>query len=1096
MKRKILVLTALVLTVGAAAWFSWRPGAWLDHAGATRPGTENQAVLTSASSPSKDSFQHDTKKLYETAAKGRFIEALPVGEQARVVKLTSRWLVPDPEFTQGPGREQVFVQVSRWLSEAEKIELAAKGLHIGEPFSGSSYRALLETGAWKRMKGDLRFVAAARVLPEDKLHRPLYRLTCQPDSRQRMKVAVQFAPGAAAAKAAFVKERATGTLLGETRLGAVTVLLSGREIAALAARPEVAWLGYVGYEPRTIYEIEMAQARVVTPGPSNEDAQTIHNVPPLRGPPYNLFGNGIRISEIDGGAVRATHEAFTTNRVTLEETNIGIDEHATHVAGTMIAQPPVVNGAQGIAPQATLFSYNFLNTFDGGGPMEPEVKAARSATTNLALVNNNSWGYVGGQDGQDVFPEDVFGDYDVYGAAWDDVVIANRLLVVRAAGNDRNDFGPISSTVPYDGHDGTFFPTPGLTEPYYDCISNWGVSKNIVTVGAVKDSVTGDKTHAAITDFSSIGPADDGRVKPDVVAYGADLLSTFGNSDTAYGPLSGTSMASPVVSGIAALVIEAHKKQFAGAVPDPALTKGILIHTAEDLGNVGPDYVFGWGLVNAQAAVDFVSTTLPRFLSDTVAHGTDKNYTILIPPGASSGFKVTLIWNDPAGPTASDPDLVNNLDLELIEPSGITHRPWVLPRQQGVSHSPALSATTGVNSADNVEQIIINNATATGTWTLRVRGTSIPASGGNQTFFLLGTAFTPTLSTPTLTTPATPTLDLTPAFNWTTVVGADQYELQVDDVTSGASISSVLSKIDITGTTHTFTTPLTAGRNYRARVRAKSLLGVTGPFSAYHAFRLDMLGTPTMIAPVGPINTTTPTAIWTAVTGAEFYALTVNLLGGVTVYSNGAVAGTSFTLPVALVSGRTYTATARALNSSGNSSNVSTPVTFTIQGGFFGGGTVPTTIPPNTGLQNFSGGGGGASGNNTGLPVSPATGNQGKPKKPKQPKSTTSSADRGASDSVAETLSMPVPLAPLGKTSVLKPVFQWEAAEGADSYELLVMDVTEGVRQVIHEPALTETKYTPKLPLAAGRQYRFMVRALSKVGAYSQVAPLEFSVEF
>jgi hypothetical protein len=91
---------------------------------------------------------------------------------------------------------------------------------------------------------------------------------------------------------------------------------------------------------------------------------------------------------------------------------------------------------------------------------------------------------------------------------------------------------------------------------------------------------------------------------------------------------------------------------------------------------------------------------------------------------------------------------------------------------------------------------------------------------------------------------------------------------------------------------------------------------------------------------------------------------------------------------------------------------------------------------------------------------------------------------------------MPVPAAPMDEIKVTKPSFEWSAVQGADAYELMIVDISdEGlVRQVLLIPDLTDTKYMPKNPLPAGRKYRFLVRAYKKDGSSSQVAPMDFSV--
>jgi subtilisin family serine protease len=153
-----------------------------------------------------------------------------------------------------------------------------------------------------------------------------------------------------------------------------------------------------------------------------------------------------------------------------------------------------------------------------------------------------------------------------------------------------------------------------ISIPGYDSLPPTQVAKNTLVVGAIEGITvkkeTYDKSDVGMPTFSSWGPTDDGRIKPDVVAAGNNLYAPVAfvpgsippaESNESYrGNLSGTSFAAPTVTGTAVLLIEHYRNLF-GTLPLSATTKGLLTHTAFDAGNVGPDYSHGWGLVDAAA---------------------------------------------------------------------------------------------------------------------------------------------------------------------------------------------------------------------------------------------------------------------------------------------------------------------------------------------------------------------------------------------------------------------------------------------------------------------------------------------------------------
>jgi hypothetical protein len=226
------------------------------------------------------------------------------------------------------------------------------------------------------------------------------------------------------------------------------------------------------------------------------------------------------------------------------------------------------------------------------------------------------------------------------------------------------------------------------------------VSKNTLAVGS------SDNTGQVVT-RSSRGPAHDGRVKPELIAYGD----------------AGSSEAAAVVSGIALLTQQAYSDQF-GNLPEASLLKAVLINSADDCGRPEVDFETGFGIADALGAVRTIEQG--HFFSGNVLEGGENNHLITIPSGIHQ-LKVTLTWHDvEADPTASKA-LVNDLDLILTHvSSGDQWKPWVLSHFPHVD-SLILPAKRRVDHINNVEQITVT-LPASGNYEIAVRGFSIPES--------------------------------------------------------------------------------------------------------------------------------------------------------------------------------------------------------------------------------------------------------------------------------------------------------------------------------------------------------------------------------
>jgi PKD repeat protein len=227
---------------------------------------------------------------------------------------------------------------------------------------------------------------------------------------------------------------------------------------------------------------------------------------------------------------------------------------------------------------------------------------------------------------------------------------------------------------------------------------------------------------------SSRGPANDGRIKPDISSNGNGQQST--DSDNTYQGGSGTSAASPGTMGVATQLYEAYRFFNGGSNPDAGLIKACMLNGADEKGNIGPDFIYGWGRVNARQALRQIEEN--TYLSASVAQGSFNNHNITIPAGIKEA-RIMVYWTDPAGTTAAAYALVNDLDMTVTTPSASTLNPWVL---NATPNASALNtpATTGVDNRNNVEQVAIQNPAA-GTYTVRINGSIVPQ--GPQEYFIV-----------------------------------------------------------------------------------------------------------------------------------------------------------------------------------------------------------------------------------------------------------------------------------------------------------------------------------------------------------------------
>ncbi len=450
---------------------------------------------------------------------------------------------------------------------------------------------------------------------------------------------------------------------------------------------------------------------------NNAENRILTETNAVQSPTYGLDGSGVSVLVYDGGRVLTTHPDFSGRATIGQSDTDSTSNHATHVAGTVGGDGTNSSGNnRGMAPGVSIISYGFEQA---GGIQEGflytdpgDLEADYTEAINLygADLSNNS---IGTNTAPNGFDCTWTGNYGITSALIDSIVagsIGNPFRIVWANGNERSSFRCQGDD---NGNHGEYYSTAPPS-----------CAKNHITVGSV-DSDTDGTSY-----FSSWGPTDDGRIKPDISAPGCQLGGDGGvtslSSSGGYTTMCGTSMASPTVAGISALILEQYRITFPNRTDlRNATLKAILANTAVDRGNVGPDYQYGYGSVRATNAVDAVLAE--SVIEAEVAQSGTYRFIVILDP-ADTELKVTLAWDDvPAVPNVS-PSLVNDLDIKVIDANGTVHLPWTL-NPSNPSAPAVRNVRDGIN---NIEQVLIDNA-APGAYTVEVTGFNI-AQGPTQSF--------------------------------------------------------------------------------------------------------------------------------------------------------------------------------------------------------------------------------------------------------------------------------------------------------------------------------------------------------------------------
>jgi serine protease AprX len=434
----------------------------------------------------------------------------------------------------------------------------------------------------------------------------------------------------------------------------------------------------------------------------------------------NIQGQNMLVGVWDAGIVLPTHNEFMVegkSKISVKDI-ADLDDHATHVAGTIAAQGfRQLPSVRGVAFNASVNSYDWNSDL---------IEMQSEAQSGL-LVSNHSYAFG---------PLDqiwLFGAYDIRAQKIDEICFNNPYyLPVIAAGNARgNTSGPALPQM--------------VAKSGYDLLFGHSNAKNAISVAAVEEvSQYTYPSNVVMSSFSSWGPSDDGRIKPEISTKGVDVLSTISPANFAIEYKSGTSMAAPGVAGVATLLQQYHNQLY-GNYMKAATVKGLMLHAADEAGSyLGPDYQFGWGLINAENAAKIIRdknlSTKRSLLEENVLLNSDI-YTKKVSASGSATLRISISWTDKNAPTFNEGEedpatkyLVNDLDIKVVSSSGTIYYPWKLG---GMTKTGEKASHNSTNDVDNFERVDIESPSGTYTITVSHKGTLI---GGNQNFTIIASS--------------------------------------------------------------------------------------------------------------------------------------------------------------------------------------------------------------------------------------------------------------------------------------------------------------------------------------------------------------------
>ncbi|MBE0637460.1 MAG: S8 family serine peptidase [Bacteroidales bacterium] len=424
-----------------------------------------------------------------------------------------------------------------------------------------------------------------------------------------------------------------------------------------------------------------------TPVPDNYTGRTLHRSNTVAndfstGRHYD--GSGVNVMLQDDGVI-GPHIDYE-GRVLAQYMGNNIGDHGDHCAGIIMGGGNIDPTTRGNAFGANLYNYSASN-YAGFNNIPAHYGSNQIRVSSTSYSDGCNAGYT-------TLTRTMDQQMRLY----------TRLLHVFSAGN------------------------AGADNCGYGAGAGWGnitgghkAAKNVIAVANLNST-------DGLSSSSSRGPAHDGRIKPEISAKGTSVYSTINPNN--YGFKTGTSMSCPGVAGVITQLFQAHRELNGGADPTGGMMKALVMNTADDLGNPGPDFRYGFGRINGLRAVQVLEEG--RYDSATIANGQTIEHQFIVPENTAE-MRVMVYWVDFESTVNTNWALVNNLDIKVTDPSSSEWLPWVL------SHYPNpdslnKTAVRGIDVRNNQEQVTLTSPEP-GQYTLSVTGSTVPQ--GPQTYYVI-----------------------------------------------------------------------------------------------------------------------------------------------------------------------------------------------------------------------------------------------------------------------------------------------------------------------------------------------------------------------